>query len=261
MQDSLQPSTVINDQLESLVDRPQSYKGSDAPAHNHQPMHIALLTGANDPTYAQDLALSLAARGVDVDFIGSDDVRAPLDARIHFLNLRGGQSRNAGALAKVVRILRYYGRLMCYAWTARPLAFHILWNNKFEMLDRTLLMAWYRMAGRRIFFTAHNVNVGKRDDQDSRMNRLTLRIQYRLATHIFVHTNKMKRELQVEFDVPVSKVSVIPFATPDVTPSTNLSPLQARQRLGLAAEDKVLLFFGQIAPTKASNTCCRHSKP
>ena len=47
--------------------------------------------------------------------------------------------------------------------------------------------------------TLHNVNAGKRDAEDSRLNRLTLRIQYRLADHMFVHTDQMKRELIAEF--------------------------------------------------------------
>ena len=47
----------------------------------------------------------------------------------------------------------------------------------------------------------HNVNAGIRDSNDSRLNRLTLRIQYRLADHIFVHTEQMKRELIEEYGV------------------------------------------------------------
>lgn len=213
-------------------------------------VRIALLTGANDPTYAQDLALAMAARGIEVDFIGSNEVLAPASKRIRFLNLRGDQSRGVGPATKVFRVLRYYARLLTYAWSAEPRIFHILWNNKFELLDRTLLMAWYRMTGRRILLTAHNVNAARRDGRDTALNRLTLRIQYRLSDHLFVHTDKMKRELALEFGVPAAKVSVIPFATPDVMPSTALTASEARRRLNIAPEDKVLLFFGQIATYK-----------
>ena len=46
---------------------------------------------------------------------------------------------------------------------AKPRVFHILWNNKFELFDRTLLMLYYRLLGRRVVLTAHNVNAAKRD--------------------------------------------------------------------------------------------------
>jgi glycosyltransferase involved in cell wall biosynthesis len=213
-------------------------------------LSVALLTGADDRNYAHDLALSLAQRGLSVDFIGSDDVRAPEHRAIRFLNLRGSQSTQASRAAKALRILRYYARLLAYAWTAAPPVFHILWNNKFEAFDRTLLMLWYRMAGRRIALTAHNVNAARRDGRDSAWNRLTLRVQYRLAERLFVHTEAMKRELEQAFGVSAAKVSVIPFATPDVTPSTDLTREEARDRLRIPPQDKVLLFFGQIVPYK-----------
>jgi len=54
-------------------------------------------------------------------------------------------------------------------------------------------MSYYKFLGKTIVITAHNVNKGRRDATDTPLNRLTLRIQYRLADHIFVHTEKMKQ--------------------------------------------------------------------
>ena len=124
-------------------------------------------------------------------------------------------------------------RLIRYAATAKPRIFHILWNNKFETFDRTLLMLYYRLLGKRIVLTAHNVNAGKRDSKDTFLNRLTLRIQYRLADHIFVHTEKMKLELIEEFGVRESRVTVIPFGINNAVPNTDLAPSEAKQRLGI----------------------------
>ena len=83
--------------------------------------------------------------------------------------------------------------------------FHLLWNNKLEYFDRTLLLAFYKLLGKRLVFTVHNVNVRQRDGNDSVLNRLTLRCQYRLVDHLFVHTQRMSDELQAEFGVPPSK--------------------------------------------------------
>jgi hypothetical protein len=68
-----------------------------------------------------------------------------------------------------------------------------VWNNKFEYVDRTLLMLYYMLLGKRIVLTAHNVNARRRDSEDTRLDRLTLEAQYRSAAHIFVHTEKMER--------------------------------------------------------------------
>jgi glycosyltransferase involved in cell wall biosynthesis len=227
-------------------------------------IHIGLLTGGGDKDYALCLASALVANSVRVDFIGSDEVDGPAlhgTPWVNFLNLRGDQRRDASRVQKMVRVLRYYARLLRYAATARPRLFHILWNNKFQFFDRTLLMLYYKLLGRRIALTAHNVNAGRRDLNDSALNRFTLGIQYRLADHIFVHTEKMKAELVQEFKAPPGKVAVIPYGLYNNLPNTGLTSAQARQKLGLASHHKVLLFFGNIAPYKGLDILVRAFGP
>jgi glycosyltransferase involved in cell wall biosynthesis len=214
---------------------------------------VAILTGGGDRPYALGLAACLLAQGVTFDFVGSDELKAPalFDAHgVRFLNLRGNQDPDAPVTAKVVRVARYYARLLAYAWRSQAPIFHLLWNNKLEYLDRTALLLWYRCLGKRLAYTVHNVNVRKRDGRDSALNRLTLRLQYRIVDQLFVHTDDMKQELQAEFDVPSEKISVIPFGLNSTVPNTDLTGAEARARLGLAGEDKVVLFFGNIAPYK-----------
>jgi glycosyltransferase involved in cell wall biosynthesis len=170
--------------------------------------------------------------------------------QVNFLNLRGDQRPDVSPIAKARRVLTYYVKLISYAATAQPKLFHLLWNNKFELFDRTLLMLYYRMLGKKITLTVHNVNAGKRDLNDSFLNRLSLRIQYNLCHHIFVHTEGMKRELLADFDISEEKVSVIPFGINDTVPNTSLSRVEAKQQLGVDRSDKTILFFGNIAPYK-----------
>ena len=57
-------------------------------------LRVGLLTGAGDLHYAMGLTLALVERGISVDFIGSDQVNAPVlheSQFICFLNLRGDQ--------------------------------------------------------------------------------------------------------------------------------------------------------------------------
>jgi len=212
----------------------------------------ALLTGGFDRPYVFGLATALSSRNVCLEVIGSDDIDGPemhSTRNIQFLNLRRSKKR-ATLIRKIFRVLSYYLRLIRYAATAEPKIFHILWNNKFQIFDRTVLMLYYRLLAKRVVFTAHNVNAGTRDLNDSFLNRLTLRAQYRLADHIFVHTAKMKSELFEQFGVRAGRVTVIPFGVNNSVPETNLSRFEARQRLGIGQDEKTILFFGSIRPYK-----------
>jgi len=214
---------------------------------------IGLLTAGRDRPYALGLAAALTAADVRFDFVGSDEVDSPelhTSPQIRFLNLRGDQSVDAGLVKKILRVLAYYFRLLGYAIAAKPKVFHILWNNKFELFDRTALMLFYKLLGKKIVFTAHNVNAGARDANDSWFNRATLKFQYRRCNHIFLHTEKMKAELVAGYGIPESNASVIPFGINSTVPNTALTTAQARQRLGLDENERVLLFFGNIAAYK-----------
>jgi glycosyltransferase involved in cell wall biosynthesis len=211
------------------------------------------LTGGDDRPYVLGFAEALTSTGVTFDVIGSDDLELPEllnNSSVNFLNLRGNQRSDANLVSKVARLLRYYWRLLSYTMTTKAKVFHILWNNKFELFDRTLLMLYYKLVSKRIVLTAHNVNIRKRDGTDAWLNRWSLRIQYQLSDRIFVHTDKMKAELLSDFGVGEHKVSVIPFGINNTAPKTDLTSSDAKRALGIASTDKTILCFGQIAPYK-----------
>lgn len=214
---------------------------------------VSVLTGGKDCHYTFGLVTALAARGLKIELIGGDDFEEAgwaLPPDIKLINLRGDGNLRASLLKKIRRVLIYYVRLLLYAATARPKIFHILWNSKFELFDRTILMVFYRLLGKKIALTAHNVNAGERDGADGFINRVSLRAQYRLCDAIFAHTNKMKAQLVSDFGVADEKIFLIPFGINNAVPQTELNRENARQRLGLQAEHKVILFFGNVAPYK-----------
>ena len=219
---------------------------------NRCPLKIALLTGGQDPHYAVGLGTALIEQDVDLDVIGSDEIDVPAfhgNAHLRFHNLHGKQS-SASPARRIGRILVFYARLFHYAMTAAPRVFHILWNNKLQVVDRTILMLFYKLGGKQVALTAHNVNAGKRDGRDSWVNRVTLRCQYALADHIFVHTKKMKDELIDEFGVRQAKVTLIPYGINNAVPFTELTGEMARLKLGLRECEKTILYFGAIKPYK-----------
>ena len=214
---------------------------------------VALLTGGSDKPYVIGLTGALEIEGVCQELIGSDELDCPEIRNrrgLRFLNLRGSQQQDASIRQKISRITRYYLRLLRYALSAKPKIFHILWNNKFEHFDRTILMSFYKAFGKKVVFTAHNVNAAKRDKIDSAFNRFTLWFQYHLSDHILVHTEKSKTELLEQFGMSSARVTVIPFGINNAVPHTELTTASAKRKLGLADDEKILLFFGRITPYK-----------
>jgi glycosyltransferase involved in cell wall biosynthesis len=197
--------------------------------------------------------MALASAGTGVDVIGSERVDCAemhTYPGLHFLNFQAGSNQRSGLAGKAIGFLAYYTRLVWYALAASPKVFHILWNGKFEYFDRTLLMLYYKLLGKKIALTAHNINAAKRDAKDSVLNRLSLRIQYRLVDQIFVHTEKMKQELSEEFGVREKAVTVVPFGINNAVPNTDLTTADAKRQLGLESGDRTILFFGKLRPSK-----------
>jgi len=216
-------------------------------------IEIGLLTGCQDRPYAFGLAMALAAKRVGVDVIGSDDLDSPelhVAPNLRFLNFRGNQRESINFAKKLWKLTVYYVRLIRYAARSKPRILHILWNNKIEWFDRTILMLYYKAHGKKVALTAHNVNQARRDAKDSLLNRLTLRIQYRLCDHIFAHTRKMKDELCQDFGVAEKVVTVIRHPVNNAFPDTDLTPSEAKRRLSLRDDEQAILFFGRIRPYK-----------
>ena len=243
----------MNGQLStSRADHPRGYASPNPSADNVTPpqnvvpappaaIEVAILTGGFDKPYALGLSMALASQAVSQDVIGSDQMDSPemhTTPGVRFMNLQGSRE-DAGLTSKMLRVLIYYARLMWYAASSEAKIFHILWNNKFLYFDRTALMLYYKLLGKKIVLTAHNVNAGIRDSNDSPINRATLKIQYRLADHIFLHTEKMKQELLRDFGVRERAATVIPFGINNTVPNTDLTRAQARHRLDIAENETV----------------------
>jgi D-inositol-3-phosphate glycosyltransferase len=234
-----------------IEERTTSASGNETHAQRMD-LDVALLTGGFDRPYAFGISMALAAQGIRLDVIGSNEVDSPemhSTPRLKFLNLQGSK-QEASLTRKISRVLMFYCRLIRYAATAKPKIFHILWNAKFQFVDRVMLMLYYKFLGKKVVFTAHNVNAGKRDSTDSYFNRFTLKIQYRLADHIFVHTEKMKGELLDDFGVRKEAVTVIPFGINNAVPNTELTPAEAKRRVAIDSGDRTILFFGAVRPYK-----------
>lgn len=227
-------------------------KLSDSFPTRHE-ISVALLTGGIDKPYVYGLTTALSNHDVSLEIIGNSEVEGPemhLTPKVKFLRLYWEPMRNQTPPRKLWRVLRFYGRVIVYAARTKSPVLHLLWNNKVQLFDRTVLMLYYKALGKKVVLTAHNVNAAKRDLKDSLSNRLTLRAQYHIADHIFVHTEKMKAELLSDFGVHEQAVTVIPFGINNSVPNTRLTQAQARERLGIQKDERIILFFGRVRQYK-----------
>jgi D-inositol-3-phosphate glycosyltransferase len=216
-------------------------------------LKIALVTGCVDPHYQLDLISGIVAQGIEVDLIGDNDMEygaRQWEEQVRIYNFGGNQRPGASLMEKIRRILRYYLKLTAYAAKTKTKIFHLQWPYKFEFFDRTLLNIYYKILGKKLIFTAHNVDAGIRDGKSTRINRLSLLYMYRCVDHIIVHTEKMKIQLVEEFNVSNDKISVVPYGVTNAVPKTQMTGHEARKSLGIRDDEKVMLFFGNITPYK-----------
>jgi glycosyltransferase involved in cell wall biosynthesis len=217
------------------------------------PMKVSFLTGGKDVHYALNLLSGLTQKPMLIDFIGNDEMEkadAVRSENVNYFNLRGDQSEYAPYMKKVFRVLKYYFRLIKYVAETDSTILHINWLNKFTHFDRTVLNVYFKWLGKKIVYTAHDVNFAQLGGKDSKLNQSSLAFMYRIVDHIIVHTEKMKAQIIRDFKIRENKVTVIPFGINNALPRCNLTRAEAREKLGLGAVQKVLLFFGNIAPYK-----------
>ena len=212
-------------------------------------MKITMLPIGGTIHYELQLVNALRQIGIEIDIVGNEiAAKHPLcnQPGIHFINIRAVHDPGTSPFIKALKLIVFYIRLMIYALFTKTKIFHIQWENKLHFFDRTVLILYYKILGKRIVWTAHNINGEERDNVDTVSNRISLKILYALVDKIIVHTNKMKKELIEQYFVSSEKISVISMGI--ITPfiRNHITPAEARKQLGIDITRKVLLFFGGI---------------
>lgn len=100
------------------------------------------------------------------------------------------------------------------------------------------------MGRQNLTFVCHNVFPHERFPLDKRLTRMALKN----GRHFIVHAHEEARELEQIMQHPDCKVT--PHPSYNAFCFQNLTKAQARKKLGLSSEEKVLLFFGFVRPYK-----------
>lgn len=201
---------------------------------------IVLVSHGFQPSYEKGYANGLASNGVAVDLVGSDrTLYSELHPSIRVINLRGSQDPKRSRSAKALNLLAYVVKLFIYIIWTRPRVLHLdgmLLGGAGPLALIELML--YRLGSKRLWLTVHNLVP---HDKHDKAKRWILRRLYRIPHVLIVHTQKMKRDLIREFDVPESGIVVMEHGIDDI-PGAAGSPSHAgRLRV---------LLFGGVLPYK-----------
>ena len=183
-----------------------------------------------------------------IDVLDSDQSIGVFDefTNVKFFNIRGNTSSDVSFYQKIVRIIKSYLKLLKYVTLTDSKIFHIQWFNRFQLIDATLVAWYYRLLGKKLIYTAHNINARERNNTDNTLNRVTLKFFYNFVDHIIVHNKKSRKELKDKFSINGDKVSVIKIGLNIAIPRKNISADEGKEILQIPSGKKTLLFFGGI---------------
>jgi D-inositol-3-phosphate glycosyltransferase len=212
-------------------------------------MRISILNAGQQTDYLYGIVSGLSKiPSLEIEVVDSDSSLGVLNTfpRTTLYNLRGDNLSIQSIFAKAWRISTYYVRLLWYTMLTPSEIFHIQWENSISLFDRTVLVLYYKLFGKKLIYTAHNIYKGARDGRTSFLQYSSLKIMYHLMDCVIVHTQKMKDELCSLFRVSPDNVVVIPHGINNRIPRSGLTQMEARGKLGLESTAHAILFFGQI---------------
>lgn len=147
---------------------------------------------------------------------------------------------------KAWNTMRFYYLQIFYLLSRKRRIIHFQWLDRHKLIERIIIPLIAKVRGHKTVLTVHNVNAGKRDNRDTWLNTFTLRLVYKLCNHLIVHTVDSKKELQADFQLPGSKISVIKHGMNIRVNQDGLSREEARNILEIGEKERVVLFFGNI---------------
>lgn len=103
-----------------------------------------------------------------------------------------------------------------------------------------------RLRGKPIVFTAHNV----KSHETNILDRTCLVLLFGLGNRFIVHTENNKREFHNEYGTRISSIFVRRHGILTRYKGKGINKEEARKKIGIANDAKMVLFFGNIRPYK-----------
>ena len=203
------------------------------------------LTG-ND--YSLCLCRGLEAAGAQVELVTVEGRKAPFPITFAMHRWAPSKDQEVSKAGKLINYLKYLSTLFFYTARAsrkQPCVVHFQFFRRPRIESVYLLLL--RLTRAKLIYTAHNILPHESRKIDWWLKGLV----YRSVHDIIVHSSFIKRALLDAFPMRASKVHVIPHGNFDhYLSAEDPSKEEARKRLGLDKDAKVLLFFGYIREYK-----------
>lgn len=211
-------------------------------------MNISIFNSAN-ADYLLGLVSGLAnvkEDKIDVLYIKEHvEIFTPFN-NVNFIPIFSLKDNRSSVFLKLWDIARFYYLQISYLLKKKSRIIHFQWPERYKFLDRIVLPIVSRVRCHKLVMTVHNVNTGKRDNQDSWFNKFSLRFLYNRCDHLIVHTEDSRNELKKDFLIPSSKISVIKHGMNTRVYKVGQTQAEARNQLQIEENERVVLFFGNI---------------
>jgi len=211
---------------------------------------VVLVPHGFQPEYETGFANGLARNGFAVTLIGSDmSLPSRLDAGVRLVNLRGSQDDRRASWRKGLNLGRYWLRYLLFLWRRRGTPVHLIGDFTTADLGISLLEARLtRLVAGRYALTVHNPTRDKPEDGDAGRQRQLARRRaiYDTAEILVVHTPRMREALVDRFGVDPARVVVVEHGIDRVLPPDPVTRSAMRARLGIGADERTVLFFGNL---------------
>jgi glycosyltransferase involved in cell wall biosynthesis len=224
-------------------------------------MKIAILNAGGNLDYLSGLVSGLARQGgLQIEVLDSDQSLGRFDhlPNVRVISLLGQPGRDVPMRYKIWRHIRYYIRLFRYAVRTKATIFHIQWLTRFAFFEQVLVLPWFRLLGKRLVLTAHNVDTEARNTgRSSFRNRMALSFMYRGMDRIIAHTESIRSELVSRFGLRRDRIEVIPSGLLWTGKPSGVCQSAAREQLSIPVDAHVVLFFGNWEPYKGLDLLVR----
>ncbi len=196
----------------------------------------------NDYTFS--LAMNLVQEEIGLELIVPENREFGIFPPFEVKRWSPAKNNTYGKMKKAFKYVHYLYRLFVYSKNNKNKIVHFQF---FRRRGDILLFYIMSLFGIKLVFTAHNIMPHEKNILDKFLQNLV----YRSAGAIIVHSEYIKKKLLMNFRINEKKIHVIPHGNFDIyLQESGISRSEARKKLGLSQDDKVLLFFGYIREYK-----------
>ncbi|MDD3245401.1 MAG: glycosyltransferase family 4 protein [Methanosarcina sp.] len=198
--------------------------------------------------YCCELMLSLS-KIIPVEFIGFEKMYPD------FL-YPGGKSKEEGNISDFSQIsnvsirnfLTYYNPFT-WIWAGLSIkskVVHAQWWSHVLAPVYFVILSICKLRGNKIIITIHNVTSHENNGFNQFLNRSILFF----GDHFIVHSSKNSEQLSEIYSIPKEIISLVPIGSSISYNTQVVSQNEAREKLKLPLEKKIILFFGHIREYK-----------